>query len=98
MEKFFCVKSVWFGNNKCWPFCKCQYSRSNVSRIFEEYATNVCFKNIPRISPEYYKLWKYFWKSKSSKNWLVGYPVKILILAVSSLAMFLWTLLKPFYI
>ena len=37
-------------------------------------------------------------KSKSSKNCFVGYPVKVLIAAVSSLEMFSWTLLKSFFI
>ena len=57
--------------------------RMSVSKVFQGYPRNIV------------KLWKYFRKSKSSKSCFVGYPVKILILAVSSLAMFFWTLLKP---
>ena len=51
-------------------------SRMSVSKIFQGYPRNIV------------KLWKYFQNSKSSKNCFVGYPVKILKLAVSSLAMF----------
>ena len=36
-------------------------------------------------------------KSKSLENCFVGYPMKILILTVSSLEMFFSTLLKPFF-
>ena len=60
--------------------------RMSVSKIFQRYPQNIV------------KLWKYFYKSKSSKNCFAGYTVKILKLAVSSLAIFFWTLLKPFYI
>ena len=41
---------------------------------------------------------KIFLEVKKFNNCFVGYPVKILILAVSCLAMFFWTLLKPFHI
>ena len=57
-----------------------EYSRNIpqifVSKIFQGYPRNIA------------KLWKYFKKSKSWKNCFVGYPVTILILAVSSLASF----------
>ena len=33
---------------------------SDVPRIFEEYSTNFCFKNIPKIFPEYCKVMKIF--------------------------------------
>ena len=72
MKNCFCVKNVWFDDNKCWSLGKFQWSQSNVSRIFEEYSTNFCFKNIPRISSEYYKV---------MRN--VGDPVKVLISAGS---------------
>ena len=46
------------------------------------------FKIIPRISPEYCKMIKKILWSNSSKNIFVSYPVKFLILAVSSLECF----------
>ena len=68
----FCVKSVWFDNKKFWFFGKFQQSRSNVSRIFEEHSTNVCFKNIPRITPQYCKVTKIFLKVKKFKKLFCG--------------------------
>ena len=63
--------------------------RSNVSRIFEEHSTNVYFKNVPRISLEYCKVTKTILEVKKFKrDCFLGYPVKILILAVSSLEIF----------
>ena len=56
----FCVKSVWFDDEKCWSCGKFQQSQSNVSRIFEEHSTNFYFKNIPRISPQYCNVMKKF--------------------------------------
>ena len=64
-------------------------SQNSVSRIFEEHATNFCFKNIPRISLEYYKVIKMFlWSQKAERIVLVSYPVKFVILSVSSLECF----------
>ena len=60
--------------------------RIAVSKIFQGYLWNIV------------RFWKHFQKSKSSKKCFVSYPVKIFILAISSLAMFVWILLKPFYI
>ena len=65
---------------------------SNHEVMFSKYS-----RNIPRIyisklfqgyPPNIVKLSQYFWKSKSLKNYFVGYPVKILILEVSSLPVF----------
>ena len=58
--------------------------------MFPEYS-----KDIPEILQGYENI---FIKSKSSKTCFVGYPTKILILAVSSLAMFFATVLKPFFV
>ena len=68
----FCVKSLWFYNNKCWSFIKFQWSRSNVFRVFKEDSTNVCFKNIPRISPEYCKVMRIFLEVKKLKKMFCG--------------------------
>ena len=54
-----------------------QQSRSNVFRIFEEHSTNVYFKDIPRNENIF-----------GSQIYFVGYPVKIVTLAVSSLKCF----------
>ena len=43
---------------KCLSFGEFQKSQSNVSRIFKEPSTDVCFKNISRISLEYCKVMK----------------------------------------
>ena len=40
-------------------------SSSNHEAIFEEHSTNVCFKNIPRISLEYCKVMKIFFISQN---------------------------------
>ena len=62
----FCVKSIWFDDNKCWSFGKFQSLEDSVSRIFEEHSRNFCFKNIPRISPEYCKIMNMFlWSLKT---------------------------------
>ena len=75
---------------------------SNHKVRFPEYSRNISQMSVSKIFQRYpqniVKLWKYFYKSKSSKNCFAGYTVKILKLAVSSLAIFFWTLLKPFYI
>ena len=75
---------------------------SNHKVRFPEYSRNISQMSVSKIFQRYpqniVKLWKYFYKSKSSKNYFAGYTVKILKLAVSSLAIFFWTLLKPFYI
>ena len=64
----FCVKSVWFDNNKCRSFAKFQWSQSNVTRVFEEHSMNFCFKNILRISPEYFNVMEIFlWSQKVKK-------------------------------
>ena len=94
----FCVKNLWFDNNKCWSFGKFHKTRSNFSRIFEKHSKNVCFKNIPRISPEYCGIMKIFLEVKKFKKRFCGLSCENLKLAVFSLAMFFWTLLKPFYI
>ena len=67
-------KSVWSDNNKCWSFGKFHKSRRNVSRMFEEHSTNVCFKNIPRISREYYKVMKIILEVKKFKKLFCGQP------------------------
>ena len=78
-------------NVDLWP------SFSNHEVMFPEYSRNIPGKFVSKIFQGYprniVKLFKYFLKSKSSKKIFVGYPVKNLILAVSSLAMFFRTLL-----
>ena len=66
-------------------------SFQSIRRTFHEFLFQNDSKDIPGIL--YYE--NNFIKSKSSKNCFVGYPVKILTLAVSSLEMLFWTLLKP---
>ena len=39
----------------------------------------------------------FLWSQESSKYWFVGYPVKFFKLAVSSLEIFFWFLLKPLF-
>ena len=66
-----------YSNHEVMP---AEYSRDiprmwSVSKLFQVYPRNIV------------KLWKNFCRSKSSQNCFLGYPVKILILVVSSLAM-----------
>ena len=63
----------------------------NIWGTFHEFLFQKYSKDIPRILQCYENV---FMKSKS----FAGYPVKFLILKVSSIKMFLWTLLKPFFI
>ena len=57
----------------------------NIRRTFHEFLFKKYSKNIPGILQDFENI---FMKSKSPKICFVGYPVKILILTVSSLAMF----------
>ena len=63
-------------------------SSSNHEVMFPEYSRNIPEMFVSKISQGYprniIKLFKYFLKSKSSKKFFVGYPVKNLILAVFS--------------
>ena len=65
---------------------------SNHKAMFPEYWKNILRISISEIFQEYpqtiARLWKYFYEVKKFKNCFVGYPVKILMLAVSSPAMF----------
>ena len=94
----FCVKTVWFYDNKFDDLT----NSSNHKVIFPVYSRNIPRVSVSKIFRGYprniVELWKHFLKSKSSKKMFVGYSVKILILAVSSLTMFFWTLSKLFYI
>ena len=86
-----CVyQSAWFDDQNVDPLV----NFSNHKVMFPEYS-----KNIPQISvSEIFqgdpgnitRLWKYFYEVKMFKKCFVGCSVKILILAVSSLAMFFW--------
>ena len=67
-----CVKSVWLDNKKRWSFSKFQQSRSNVPKILMEHFTDVCFQNIPRISPEYCKVMKIILEVKKFKKLFCG--------------------------
>ena len=67
----------------------------HIQKPFYKFMSQKYSKDIPGI------LWGYenvFMGWKSSNNCFVGYPVKFLILVASSLEMFFWTLLKPFFI
>ena len=66
----------------------------NIWKPFHKFLLKKYSKDIPGILQGYENVFR---ESKSWKYCFVGYPVKILILAVSSLAMFLWTLLKPIF-
>ena len=94
----FCVKAVWFYDNKFDDLA----NSSNHKVIFPVYSRNIPRVSVSKIFRGYprniVELWKHFLKSKSSKKFFVGYSVKMLILAVSSLTMFFWTLSKLFYI
>ena len=58
-----------------------------------------CFKNIPRISLEYCKVMKIFLEVKKFKKLFYRLSCEdVDIGSLASLAMFFWTLLKPFYI
>ena len=85
------VYDLIIANVDLWP------SSSNHEVMFPEYSRNIPGMFVSKIFQGYprniVKLFKYFLKSKSSKKFFVGYPVKNLILAVSSLAVFFRTLL-----
>ena len=63
----------------------------NIRGTFHEFLFQKYSKDIPGILQCYENV---FMRSKS----FVGYPVKFLILTVSSIEMFLWNLLKSFFI
>ena len=75
---------------------------SNYEVMFPEYSRNIPPIAVSKISQGYsrniVKLWKTFQKSKNSKKNFLSNTVKILKLAVSSLAMFFWTLLNLLFI
>ena len=60
--------------------------------MFKDYSSDIPQISVSKISKDIPGIWQdydaIFMKSKRSKNCFAGYPVKILILAVSSLAMF----------
>ena len=93
----FCVKSVWFDDNKCWSFGKFQLSQcfQNIRWTFHEFLFQKYSKDFPGILQGYENI---FMKSKSAKNCFVGFPVEILILVVSSWNVFLSSIKTIFHL
>ena len=91
-------RGKYFLKNSQWKNCFC-VKIAFVVKVYDSTMTNVDLlvnsSNHKAMFSEYSK--NIFMKSKSSKNCFVSYPVKILRLSLSSLAMFFWTVLKPFF-